>query len=499
MLHGTTALVVHQPNPDFVRARDAEPVLRVLADEIDALGRSGEVYCAPCRWYGEFKPRVAKLVGWERHAPARPRRTGLMTSAGLDEWVDLDEPRVGDPWLYGGDAWDAVHDELFYRLAAFNTPGCACETLVEEAGKVSEPLYASIPRAVNLGPFLDGTYEPPTPDAGGERDDGEQLLLSGCWHSMIGSTGSAKTWWAVWHCVSEMRRGRTVAYAHFEESRPTRMIARLRALGCSDVLIRTRFVWLDCSRRWAGSEFAKSLPDDVALVLLDGINAACNHIGTSPDKPETVGVYRDQFVTPATRLGAAVLSLGHPPKARDRQSERHGFGSTAWLDEVDGLGFRMQPSGNPIKRGRFGSSNVYVVKDRDGTRDEDSTPGPYDEWSFVGSFVMDDTPGRRNTLAYMTAPKFDEAADALVAADALDVLGEKIVEYATSHEGAWESAKQLTTGLRAGGVKFVDKDVAPAVQRLADRGAIALTTGPRKAVGGRLADCAEADPFKTVS
>ena len=42
----------------------------------------------------------------------------------------------------------------------------------------------------------------------------------------------------------------------------------------------------------------------------------------------------------------------------------HGFGSTAWLDEVDGVGFRMVPSKHPMVIGGKSYSELYVVKDR---------------------------------------------------------------------------------------------------------------------------------------
>jgi hypothetical protein len=149
------------------------------------------------------------------------------------------------------------------------------------------------------------------------------------------------------------------------------------------------------------------------LVVLDGINAACSLHGWNPNETGGVGAYRLTFEKPATKRDAAVLSLGHPPKARDRQDERHGYGSTAWLDEVDGVGFRMEAAKVPIRRGHRGGSRLYAVKDRD---DQVKQHGHQvvnrDGWSYLGQFVLDDTGlmvvdergGHRLTQAQLLAP-----------------------------------------------------------------------------------------------
>jgi hypothetical protein len=243
------------------------------------------------------------------------------------------------------------------------------------------------------------------------------LLYPGRWHTLVAPTAAGKSWFAVWHVVAELRRGNVVGYAHYEEHNPAGMVDRIRSVAPEltiDDLI-ARFVWLDCSRAWKSEEFAAALPDRPALLVLDGIVAACSQHGWVADKPEAVGSYRERFVTPATKAGAAVLSLGHPVKARDRQTERHGFGASAWLDEVDGAAFRLEAAKNPIRRGRRGYSALYSVKDRYGEVElHGQADARRDGWFYLGAFTVDSSPEARNISAHLTAPAVasDRAPDA---------------------------------------------------------------------------------------
>lgn len=243
----------------------------------------------------------------------------------------------------------------------------------------------------DLSAYLDDDYEPERPSVGMERDDGVRLLYAGKWSTLIGENSIGKSWLALWHCVEEMRRGNHVVYAHFEESSPRSTVLRLRALGLKPSEIQERFHWLDASGRPSSARLGEAARWGApSLVVLDGLNAACGLLGVSPLDVEAVNAYRNRFVVPFTTQGAAVLSLGHPPKARGRQEERHGYGSTAWLDLVDGAGFRVRPSSHPIARGRDGYITLYAVKDRPGGVMEHGIVEPGDEgsWTYLGAFHL---------------------------------------------------------------------------------------------------------------
>jgi hypothetical protein len=172
-------------------------------------------------------------------------------------------------------------------------------------------------RWVDLDQFLDGTYSPPEPSVGAIRDDGISLLYPGMWHTLIGLTTAGKTSLAVWQAKAVLEWGGHVVYIHFEEANPNGIILRLRGLGVSAEVIRKQFHWGHVDSAWSWGEMAaqiERLEVPPLLAILDGTNAACGIHGWDVSVNSSVGLYRAMFVHPLTKVGAAVLSLGHPPK-----------------------------------------------------------------------------------------------------------------------------------------------------------------------------------------
>jgi hypothetical protein len=342
-------------------------------------------------------------------------------------------------------------------------------------------------RIVDLGPYLDGTYVPLSPSVGAVRRDGVQLLYPSRWHTCTGLTTAGKTMFALWHCLAVMRSGGLAVMLHFEELDPGGTIDRLRTLGTTlglddDIngLIRRQFVWVSCERIWQPGELddvLAELPQPPSLMVLDGINAASTKHGKNPSDPESVGFYRHRFVTPATALGAAVLSLGHPVKDRNRQGEAHGFGSTAWLDEVDGASFRLVASPRaPIGRGRAGSSALYSVKDRYGQVEAhgQTTEGQEPGWRYLGQFSIDSS--HDPALVELAVPKpATDATEGMPPGDSAEII---------------EVAEQITRVLQArldplgfrdikARVTGRDSRISQALAWLEDRGLIEVGPGPR--------------------
>lgn len=335
-----------------------------------------------------------------------------------------------------------------------------------ETGGTSEEPEQSI--WVDLGPYLDGSYTPPEPEIGAARQpDGKRLLYAGKWHTLIGLTGCGKTWFACAHVAAELLAGATVTYAHFEEPSPAGTVSRLLSLGVPADVIKARLRWMDLERRKDYPGALAALDPAPSLVVLDGINAAC---GTeSPSDVETVTKYRNSYVNPATRLGAAVLSLGHPVKDMNRQGERHGYGSTAWLDLADGVGLRLEACSTRITRGAKGTASIYSVKDRYGGVEQGEPDADRKEgWKWLGTLSVDDTAagGTRITIlapvAAEAAPKEDPVAE----------LAEAIVLVLSVAEGhRYESQRDLAEMLREHqGRGSRKEDVGAALVRLENQG-----------------------------
>lgn len=335
-------------------------------------------------------------------------------------------------------------------------------------------------RIVDLGPYLDGTFEAPAPTVGGQRDDMRTLLYSGKWHSLIAPTASGKSWWALWHVAAELLAGNRVIYGHFEESSPAGTIGRLLQMGVSKDVIRQRLTWVDCGRRWAPGEFARVLEQlrgpfaehvpasgRLTLLVLDGINAACGKQQWAVKDTEAVTEYRGMFVDPATAAGIAVLSLGHPPKARGREDERHGFGSTAWLDEVDGVGFRLtRVKDKPLVKGATGMSILHSVKDRYGEveRVGISRESDFEGWVYLGAFLVNDEGD--TTKLRLSVPRDEDAAEQATAPET--VAAQRIVEFLRTKtvDGAFRTQRLLEDEARAVGLGWDKKLTSAALAKL---------------------------------
>ena len=180
---------------------------------------------------------------------------------------------------------------------------------------------------------------------------------------------------------------------------------------------------------------------------------------------------------PLTDLGTAVLSLGHPVKATKRQSESYSYGAAGWLNDVDGVGYRMRAAvSKPIGRGKKGSSALYSVKDRYGEVERWGEPqeGEGTPWHYMGQFVVDNTPmadlaSKAQTVCHVTIPgKTVEGGGR----DRYDDLGEEILIHLKATTGKFKTVNALNDALRAEGVRFSKSDLAPALHRLANQGRI---------------------------
>ena len=366
-----------------------------------------------------------------------------------------------------------------------------------------EEYQEAISRWLNLDEYLDGTYTPPQPSVGAARDDMVQLLYPGRWHTVVGLMTAGKTSLALWQVKAVLAEGGHVIYVHFEEPDPGGIVHRLLGLGVSKEVIRKRFHWPeDGTVPWEPGEMAREvarLEDTPMLAVLDGINAACGIHGWDVSVNASVGEYRNMFVFPLTSLGTAVLSLGHPPKASNRQGESYSYGAAGWLNDVDGVGYRMTASKTPITKGGKGSSALYVVKDRYGEVQrwgEIQTEGKDLPWWYMGQFVVHDSPtadpyGNAQTVMHLTIPA--KAGEEGAQRDKYDDLGDQVTAYLQeTPKHRFDTVTKLGVSLRAKGLKVPQNDLAPALERLANKGAIVWPDQVGKSRPGWLPEIDEA-------
>lgn len=336
---------------------------------------------------------------------------------------------------------------------------------------------------LDLTAYLSGDYEPLQPTVGARRSDGRALLYRGKCHFLVGETGIGKSWFGCHHVAAELLAGATVVYAHFEEPNPHATVARLGRLGVPAEVIASGLRWLDVDKARKYREGLKGLDQPPALVVLDGVVAACG--GRSINDDDTVNWFREKFVNPATRLGAAVLALHHPVKDVGRRGERGGRGSGSWINLVDGVHFQALPGQTWIGRGRKGWIDLYADKDREGSVMDGASEHPKNAgWRLLGRLEVEDVDGKVSATltAPLGAPEGQEPET-----DEVRELAEHIVNVLQLHGGGYPSQGELTNWLRAQGVRVRNGDLGPALQWLEDQGRLSRPPfEERKARPGQL-------------
>lgn len=352
---------------------------------------------------------------------------------------------------------------------------------------------------VDLAPFLDGTFTPPTPSVGAMLPDGSAMLYPGKWHTVIAPTTSGKSWLAAQCVYDEILNGRSVVYIHFEETLPAGTIERLMNMGLDPKAIAKQLTWVATDVPLTDS-ITRRLADHLepSLVILDGINAACSAYGWEVNDTKAVGSYRQTLVTPWAARNAAVLSLGHPPKATDRQKERHGFGSTAWLDEVDGVGFRLVGSSSkPISRGKTGYSRLFSVKDRYGQVESlGQLSDKHEGWYEIASMQVrnDDLVNPKDVTIRMLNPGGGATKDS-EPTDKYDKIADGVYAHMQRFLPRFSTMRDLRDKLRAANVaQFGNDDLPVALERLVSRGVLEWPeVSSRQQRPGWLVDPSEVD------
>lgn len=399
-----------------------------------------------------------------------------------------DDAKAGLDDVLGGIPQDGRQGFLESLIVdALPLPSAHCP---KDAGDELEALLADAEQAedespwLDLGPYLNGDYEPPQPAVGARRSDGRALLYEGKCHFLVGETGIGKSWFGCHHAAAELMAGATVVYAHFEEPNPAATVARLGRLGVPAEVIAAGLRWLDVDKASKYRKGLKALDQAPRLVILDGVVAACG--GKSINDDDTVNWFREKYVNPATRMGAAVLALHHPVKDPTRRGERGGRGSGSWINLVDGVHFQAEPGKTWIGRGRKGWIDLYADKDREGAVMDGATEHPRNAgWRLLGRLEVQDVDGK--VRASITAPVAAEPDQGAGQTNEVRELAEHIVLVLQLHGGSYPTQGELSNWLRAQNVKVRNGDLGPALQWLEDRGRLSRPPyEDRKARPGQL-------------
>lgn len=202
------------------------------------------------------------------------------------------------------------------------------------------------------------------------RTDGASLLRRGDIASLIGESGSGKTWVSAALGLQEVRRGEAAAIFDFESTAHA-YLARLLSAGYTRVEIVSAIRYFSPYSQFGALPLQRVLADletspAPSLVVIDAATeaAAIAIPGASSNSNDDWARFMNVFVRPLRdQTGATILLLDHPVKDKD---SRRGYASgtqhkRASVDVAFGL-----ETTKTFGRGESGEALLKVFKDRSG-------------------------------------------------------------------------------------------------------------------------------------
>jgi len=221
-------------------------------------------------------------------------------------------------------------------------------------------------KPVDLGPVLDGTWQPPQP-AVGSRDDGRGLFYPGRMHVIAAEAEAGKTWLALAAAATELARGESVVYLDFEDDEGG-IAGRLLTIGAGRDAIAKRFAYIRPEQPLAGVH--RQDLDDAAgdlkpsLVVIDGVTEAMSLHGLELKDNTDVAAFGQLLPRRMTAAGAATVLLDHVVKDKEARGG-HAIGGVHKLNGLNGAMYLLENK-DPFGIGRAGRSRLLIRKDRPG-------------------------------------------------------------------------------------------------------------------------------------
>lgn len=325
---------------------------------------------------------------------------------------------------------------------------------------------------VDLGPHLDGTYEPETPTLL-RRDDDLGLLYPGRVHSIYGESESGKSFVTLLAVLDAVHDSRDALVLDFESDAAT-VVGRLLSLGLDrdDIAEHVRYVRPDRKPGEADlAAYHQLLEHPWAVVVVDGLTEALVMWGGVTKDNDAVTAFMRALPRRLARAGAAVVTIDHVAKDKDTRG-RFAIGAQAKMASLDGAAYLVEPV-EAIAPGRVGRLEVRVAKDRPGTvRSRSGTWRARDRTQLAATITLDSTVPDAIT-ATVAAP--DRAADA--PAEWVPFRPTHLMEAVSIYleAGAEATLRQLRDDIK--GTKAY---ITLAASTLVDEGYVERISGPRR-------------------
>lgn len=383
-----------------------------------------------------------------------------------------------EPLFAVPEGWGALNGHI--PVIPESTPAVtpAVTDMPDQFSTVGDPVDPSEPQAdtvgpgassswdvIDLGPFLDGTYQAPVPRFL-RRSDGQALFYPGLTHSVYGETESGKSWIALLGCAQALREGGSALWMDLE-SDPGAIVARLRLLGCTREQIMAGFHYV---QPWA----APSSPEDVDawlertlrrrydLAVLDAMSGALGLYGLkSKDDDDVTRFYRVMPNLIVARTGAAVVTVDHVVKDKETRG-RWPSGSERKVSALTGCALSVRRV-DPFGQGRRGASEIWIAKDRAGGLRGLAGESDRDGMQQIGEFILDATAGVFGALINpQPTPESDQS----------EPVESSISAYLSIYPGATVRAIREAVPGRA-------EHISAALQAMATGGVIRIDSGAR--------------------
>lgn len=219
---------------------------------------------------------------------------------------------------------------------------------------------------IDLGPYIDGTYQPVEPGVL-FRSDGAGLLYAGTVSWLQGESESMKSWVAQIAIVETIKAGHDALLIDYESS-AAEVVARLMQLGATPAQL-SRLLYVrptePAASLAASTDFHALLEQTFAIAVVDGVTDALGTEGKSLlDNQEVASWMRTVLRPLAEHTGAAVVCIDHVVKSQDGRG-RFAIGAQSKMAGLSGVAYLVEPK-TVLGRGLRGEVILRVAKDRPG-------------------------------------------------------------------------------------------------------------------------------------
>lgn len=293
---------------------------------------------------------------------------------------------------------------------------------------------------IDMSTVFSGNFQRPKATLG-RRTDGIRLLYPGREHVISAEPESAKTWFICYVVADVLNEGGTVLYIDFEDDEGT-IGMRTHWMGApvKTLCDESRYRYVRPDSPITFDRYVQLLnfgtgdtPQGPTLVVLDGTTESYGLHGWDISDNNDPPKWRNTYVKPALRAGAATFGSDHVIKNREGRNG-YAIGAQHKKAGLTGVLYELQVD-QPFGIGKRGKARLIINKDRNG----DLRQHGIDEGkaTYFGDLVLDATAGEHEAPKLWLFPPRAEGEELDGGSAAYDPMLEKVdlIRAALRHRG----------------------------------------------------------------